>query len=135
VTARDRSCLLASTSTVRYPAVRLVASYCLSAQLFFSYACAHHRDLHSFPTRRSSDLGEPVLQVEGITKSFGENTVLRGVSFDVEDRESTRLNSSNQIISYAVFCMKKKTMAKHSGGSRAKSPVSCTTSTLCQPHA
>src|SRR5258708_8806286 len=27
----------------------------------------------------------------------------------VEDRKSTRLNSSHQIISYAVFCLKKKT--------------------------
>src|SRR5258708_30970443 len=28
---------------------------------------------------------------------------------DLEDRKSTRLNSSHQIISYAVFCLKKKT--------------------------
>src|SRR5207244_9216862 len=28
-----------------------------------------------------------------------------------EDRKSTRLNSSHQIISYAVFCLKKKTTA------------------------
>src|SRR5258708_16198427 len=27
---------------------------------------------------------------------------------DQEDRKSTRLNSSHQIISYAVFCLKKK---------------------------
>src|SRR5258708_16619636 len=27
---------------------------------------------------------------------------------DAEDRKSTRLNSSHQIISYAVFCLKKK---------------------------
>src|SRR5438552_11589968 len=27
-----------------------------------------------------------------------------------EDRKSTRLNSSHQIISYAVFCLKKKTL-------------------------
>src|SRR5258708_13805480 len=29
-------------------------------------------------------------------------------AFDVLDRKSTRLNSSHQIISYAVFCLKKK---------------------------
>src|SRR5437870_11004646 len=29
--------------------------------------------------------------------------------FDVEDRKSTRLNSSHVAISYAVFCLKKKT--------------------------
>src|SRR5947208_11617276 len=28
---------------------------------------------------------------------------------DLVDRKSTRLNSSHQIISYAVFCLKKKT--------------------------
>src|SRR5258708_30281293 len=29
------------------------------------------------------------------------------------DRKSTRLNSSHQIISYAVFCLKKKKIQKH----------------------
>ena len=29
-------------------------------------------------------------------------------AFGVADRKSTRLNSSHQIISYAVFCLKKK---------------------------
>src|SRR5256885_4875023 len=28
--------------------------------------------------------------------------------FDLEDRKSTRLNSSHLVISYAVFCLKKK---------------------------
>src|SRR5258708_12847272 len=36
------------------------------------------------------------------------------VLVDAEDRKSTRLNSSHQIISYAVFCLKKKkTNATH----------------------
>src|SRR5258708_40264229 len=35
---------------------------------------------------------------------------------DSEDRKSTRLNSSHQIISYAVFCLKKKN--KHTVNSR-----------------
>src|SRR5207244_6628958 len=30
-----------------------------------------------------------------------------------KDRKSTRLNSSHQIISYAVFCLKKKTVLNH----------------------
>src|SRR2546421_2244895 len=34
--------------------------------------------------------------------------------FDLEgDRKSTRLNSSHDQISYAVFCLKKKTSASH----------------------
>src|SRR2546430_12509448 len=31
----------------------------------------------------------------------------------VEDRKSTRLNSSHSQISYAVFCLKKKNMLEH----------------------
>src|SRR5258708_10070206 len=33
---------------------------------------------------------------------------LRHSGYDGGDRKSTRLNSSHQIISYAVFCLKKK---------------------------
>src|SRR5258708_21558517 len=41
-----------------------------------------------------------------------------GLVFSVQiDRKSTRLNSSHQIISYAVFCLKKKT--KREGISRS----------------
>src|SRR3712207_7276402 len=34
------------------------------------------------------------------------------ISGDIEDRKSTRLNSSHANISYAVFCLKKKTTSK-----------------------
>src|SRR5258708_29274826 len=42
------------------------------------------------------------------------------------DRKSTRLNSSHQIISYAVFCLKKKKCQTHIAG-RATPPSPCTT--------
>src|SRR5947208_12935398 len=35
--------------------------------------------------------------------------------YGMGDRKSTRLNSSHQIISYAVFCLKKKKNKKQSG--------------------
>src|SRR5438105_5517571 len=35
---------------------------------------------------------------------------------DGVDRKSTRLNSSHEWISYAVFCLKKKTAVKRNGG-------------------
>src|SRR5258708_30761013 len=38
--------------------------------------------------------------------------------FRVLDRKSTRLNSSHQIISYAVFCLKKKNTYHLAGSSR-----------------
>src|SRR2546430_13427218 len=34
---------------------------------------------------------------------------------DLEDRKSTRLNSSHSQISYAVFCLKKKNKNNHTG--------------------
>src|SRR2546426_7830679 len=33
---------------------------------------------------------------------------LQALSVDTQDRKSTRLNSSHLVISYAVFCLKKK---------------------------
>ena len=136
--------------------------------LFFFYCYGDHRDLHSFPTRRSSDL-VPLLNLAvpadnpfhissytvtilgkyltyallavavdlvwgylGIL-SLGHGAFFalggyavgmylmrqigeRGVYGDpilpdfmvFLDRKSTRLNSSHVVISYAVFCLKKK---------------------------
>src|SRR5258708_17627491 len=56
--------------------------------------------------------GHSLLQIQSIT-GLGKSTIGRikkEVAGDIErDRKSTRLNSSHQIISYAVFCLKKKT--------------------------
>src|SRR5437899_5385321 len=67
-------------------------------------------DLHSFPTRRSSDLRRVGLRIE-IDQQRPEALVRdRGGEVDRGgDRKSTRLNSSHLGISYAVFCLKKKT--------------------------
>src|SRR5207247_11285595 len=92
------------------------------------YAYLHHPHLHSFPTRRSSDLTDeialdfshhlkrhPVILL-GIRARFG--LVVAQVNCDDEpetrsDRKSTRLNSSHEWISYAVFCLKKKKKRTH----------------------
>src|SRR5438132_6088262 len=37
-----------------------------------------------------------------------------------KDRKSTRLNSSHTVISYAVFCLKKKNQRQDAGGRRAR---------------
>src|SRR5437773_3561322 len=91
-----------------------------------------HRDLPSFPTRRSSDLlvehgdrrlevgryqvGEKSGQLRAGEESLvhdrttGERTreKARELGSRRGDRKSTRLNSSHITISYAVFCLKKK---------------------------
>src|SRR5258708_21200774 len=43
---------------------------------------------------------------KGVSFLFGQELKIEAP--DQEDRKSTRLNSSHQIISYAVFCLKKK---------------------------
>src|SRR5258708_31552390 len=40
--------------------------------------------------------------------AIDERSLAGGRAGDRSDRKSTRLNSSHQIISYAVFCLKKK---------------------------
>src|SRR5438105_53620 len=51
-------------------------------------------------------LGNEVVNAKDIRKAYGEKLPSRGGG----DRKSTRLNSSHEWISYAVFCLKKKTI-------------------------
>src|SRR5438105_12432616 len=95
--------------------------------------------LHSFPTRRSSDLdllildlmmpGMDGLEVCKALRARGRSTpilMLTAKSTELDrvlgrlrrDRKSTRLNSSHEWISYAVFCLKKKRRTARTGGCR-----------------
>src|SRR5258708_24601960 len=52
-----------------------------------------------------------VVSGNGVSASAGSPVTLVAAAMDAgdpADRKSTRLNSSHQIISYAVFCLKKK---------------------------
>src|SRR5438552_7500740 len=76
---------------------------------YFFHRSGHHRVLHSFPTRRSSDLECLVVVIDGMGEAHSVSEYCaRDGRLDL-DRKSTRLNSSHQITSYAVFCLKKKT--------------------------
>src|SRR5207249_6919604 len=104
----------------------------------FLFPCSvDPRPLHSFPTRRSSDLivshhSRPAVerflaegQRRGLAlpgmfgvfyyRSANTRTLETLREFlpvpvaELRDRKSTRLNSSHVSISYAVFCLKKKT--------------------------
>src|SRR5690349_23272933 len=94
--------------------------------LYFLYSHRDHRYLHSFPTRRSSDLDESAYlpwlrgrsrrndarpRLAGARRYPASRHGHRDLRFGpapVSDRKSTRLNSSHVEISYAVFCLKKK---------------------------
>src|SRR5690606_41670109 len=92
-----------------------------SSSNFLVLRYCDHRDLHSFPTRRSSDLPEPTdthaahdddtrsdRRRLGADRSRRPRTRIEVVGRPLPDRKSTRLNSSHVKISYAVFCLKKK---------------------------
>src|SRR5206468_10550225 len=102
---------------------------------YFSSACSVPiRFLHSFPTRRSSDLESRLSRGSarvvhhrlGVTAAGVQSSARPSSPGDpsrkghsancgglhdrqpARDRKSTRLNSSHDQISYAVFCLKKK---------------------------
>src|SRR5206468_12263263 len=84
----------------------------LTLLLYFSFNWfLAHRDLHSFPTRRSSDLIRGLLRAPGARQHHRVVDLAADVLGQNDyaiDRKSTRLNSSHDQISYAVFCLKKK---------------------------
>src|SRR5207253_10637443 len=99
-----------------------------SIVIFFFNGSGDHPDLHSFPTRRSSDLWQSggkkrnfpdlkllletensnMAQVTRSPKQYDVCIIGSGANDADIDRKSTRLNSSHVAISYAVFCLKKK---------------------------
>src|SRR5688572_33054471 len=93
----------------------------MSGRSVFFYCDGGARDLHSFPTRRSSDLtsggGGAARSTRGSGRKVGgsggmtrdSDRAAAGSGLRAGDRKSTRLNSSHSQISYAVFCLKKKT--------------------------
>src|SRR5689334_24661408 len=48
----------------------------------------------------------------------------------IEDRKSTRLNSSHSSISYAVFCLKKKKKEHHHTSRDARTGIDCHMATV-----
>src|SRR5699024_12642868 len=97
---------------------------CVLSPLYLS-CYGHILDLHSFPTRRSSDLLSGPDQPRQSLRNHPKPIIsmkccwIRSLSGGPEapgtcsqepaaDRKSTRLNSSHVSISYAVSCLKKK---------------------------
>src|SRR5699024_12561707 len=96
--------------------------------LLFLQSYHDHPHLHSFPTRRSSDLDcsagaksapnrHNPRRIQSLFRRFihlrsdcsaASTAMPSNNSACSRDRKSTRLNSSHVSISYAVFCLKKK---------------------------
>src|SRR5206468_11495789 len=106
----------------------------LTTYFSFFHSAAHPPILPSFPTRRSSDLDHrtarrhrydrsaraahddrvpgsasaAAVATSADARSSQRTTLNRESRRSDGDRKSTRLNSSHDQISYAVFCLKKK---------------------------
>src|SRR5438034_4053029 len=91
----------------------------LLSLLFCLLSFSGYRDPHvlpSFPTRRSSDLSfivPPILSWYSEPGAIAPGKQVETICdpaymIRYTDRKSTRLNSSHTVISYAVFCLKKK---------------------------
>src|SRR5437773_9015501 len=95
--------------------------------LFFS-SSSYHRHLHSFPTRRSSDLihhamhahcnwdcSVAMLPIQSVVSACGASAWDRGLQLSlssdqvsIERSEEHTSELQSVAISYAVFCLKKK---------------------------
>src|SRR5206468_11710603 len=106
---------------------------------FPCYESGANRDLHSFPTRRSSDLCFDYLRDEIVVLLTPECLAVNhnDAREDVQafgrckDRKSTRLNSSHDQSSYAVFCLKKK--SRPITASFERPPLRQTPAAACPP--
>src|SRR5258708_25183497 len=98
-------------STVRHAGIwRCANKATLLAAIGLSAGCATSLENHRAATR---DIPTPA-----IAPPPNSIPVVRYARYTLIelDRKSTRLNSSHQIISYAVFCLKKKKNAKRYNG-------------------
>src|SRR2546426_5124679 len=82
--------------------------------LFRSYGAFHNAAQTSVETQVQQSIQGTLAKVlkdapftEGGKKRIAED-IFRQVDNTLRDRKSTRLNSSHLVISYAVFCLKKK---------------------------
>src|SRR5438034_8277768 len=104
--------------------------------LFFLLPSCDHRDLHSFPTRRSSDLFLYKMGLSGCRwfGGLGDYLSVRKMALvgneprtiDPDSRsEEHSLNSSHTVISYAVFCLKKKNQTTPKNRSKHGNKIRC----------
>src|SRR5258708_21715373 len=92
-----RSTLFPYTTLSRSAQIRILgeADLANASDVKMPSQCLHRRPAAALPNRRKGSTPQTAKPLE--TK------ILSRI-----DRKSTRLNSSHQIISYAVFCLKKK---------------------------
>src|SRR5437764_11870081 len=88
-----------------YPKIFLYSSYLFIAPITTDFNTLSLHDALPISTDERRDELIPINRRWPIQELLQD----RPAAVDGEDRKSTRLNSSHRCISYAVFCLKKKT--------------------------
>src|SRR5207247_3296857 len=109
-------CLLPSPSPIRcplipplFPSPTLFRSVLAGARLGDHALLLHARGEQGLAQHVVDLVCARMAEVLALEPDARPATVLGQARREVEDRKSTRLNSSHEWISYAVFCLKKKT--------------------------
>src|SRR5256885_7623692 len=80
--------------------------------LFRSFRLGHSSPLHGLLGPEEMARAFDAAHLGRAPARFDEQQLLVWQKDAVQDRKSTRLNSSHLVISYAVFCLKKKNSSK-----------------------
>src|ERR1022692_5233854 len=92
-------------------AVLITASAIADCSFFFFFNDTATTEIYTLSLHDASDLGRIV--VEMFTAIYRSNRERRPIKFPLDNRsEEHSLNSSHLVISYAVFCLKKKKKKK-----------------------
>src|SRR5438093_7039330 len=95
--------ILLALSTPSFPVTTLLTTLLL-------YCYDHHRDLHSFPTRRSSDLHRPREPAPEVGRLLGEPLPVGELR---SEEHTSELQSLTNLVCRLLLEKKKKTMSKH----------------------
>src|SRR5690348_17158700 len=76
------------------------------------------------------DIPTTTYTLQIVEEDADKNEEIGGVAYLIEDRKSTRLNSSHPSTSYAVFCLKKKKRHEHGTSVPAVNQYGCRVSVL-----
>src|SRR5256885_6363481 len=110
---------------------------CRSLNLFFFFNDTATTEIYTLSLHDALPISEKFARLlsafvingcGGARRSLRAGGKITGEGADREDRKSTRLNSSHLVISYAVFCLKKKKHITNSPPSQLHSPCSLVSS-------
>src|SRR5437867_7965455 len=98
-----------------------VPGHTLGVETDENIALPRHLTFHEghvlFAREGAHERVDPEVSIAGREAGLAsEKDVVAEFAFEARDRKSTRLNSSHRTISYAVFCLKKKTTTRASLG-------------------